>query len=102
MDARIRYLGYSRRAASIGLLAALLIASFGVNAEVISDIASTRHNLSVSGTGTATAVSESQICVFCHTPHRAAAIPEAPLWKAAAPSCVYPVTTVPSPSARST
>jgi hypothetical protein len=80
MDARIRYLGYSRRAASIGLLAALLIASFGVNAEVISDIASTRHNLSVSGTGTATAVSESQICVFCHTPHRAAAIPEAPLW----------------------
>jgi hypothetical protein len=89
MDARFRYLGFSRSAASIGLLAALLIASFGVNAERISDIANTRHNLSVSGTGTATAVSESQICVFCHTPHRAAAIPEAPLWNRQASGAAY-------------
>jgi hypothetical protein len=57
-----------------------MIASLPLSAERISDIANTRHNLSVSGTGTVSAVTESQICVFCHTPHRAAAIPGAPLW----------------------
>ena len=30
-----------------------------------------KHNLSVSGPGETKAVSESQICIFCHTPHRA-------------------------------
>ena len=46
----------------------------------IPDIAHTKHNLSVTGTGTVTATSESQICVFCHTPHAAQNIPAAPLW----------------------
>ncbi len=45
----------------------------------IADIRNTKHNLSVSGTGSVTAVSESQICVFCHTPHGAEPI-QAPLW----------------------
>jgi len=31
----------------------------------------TKHNLSVSGPGEIKAVSESQICIFCHTPHNA-------------------------------
>ena len=30
-----------------------------------------KHNLSVSGPSETKAVSESQICIFCHTPHRA-------------------------------
>jgi predicted CXXCH cytochrome family protein len=38
----------------------------------------TKHNLSVSGPGVVTAVSETQICIFCHTPHNA--YPVAPLW----------------------
>lgn len=38
----------------------------------------TKHNLSVSGPGPVTAVSETQICIFCHTPHNAQ--PVAPLW----------------------
>lgn len=38
----------------------------------------TRHNLSVSGPGIIKAVAETQICIFCHTPHNAR--PEAPLW----------------------
>ncbi|MFO1281096.1 MAG: cytochrome c3 family protein [Burkholderiales bacterium] len=46
----------------------------------VSDIAKTKHNLSTSGPGPAKATSESQICVFCHTPHGADALPGAPLW----------------------
>jgi hypothetical protein len=38
----------------------------------------TKHNLSVSGPGEVKAVSETQICIFCHTPHNAA--PAQPLW----------------------
>ena len=59
---------------------ALLLAFGPALAERISDIANTRHNLSTSGPGDVTAVTESQICVFCHTPHSAEAIPNAPLW----------------------
>jgi predicted CXXCH cytochrome family protein len=38
----------------------------------------TKHNLSVSGPGTAKAVTEKQVCIFCHTPHNAR--PAYPLW----------------------
>lgn len=38
----------------------------------------TKHDLSITGTGTVKAVSETQICVFCHTPHNAN--PSYPLW----------------------
>ncbi len=43
-----------------------------------SNIVNTRHNLSVSGPGEIKAVSETRICVFCHTPHNAK--PLTPLW----------------------
>lgn len=46
----------------------------------ISDIRNTRHNLSSSGLGSVKAVSETEICVFCHTPHHSENIPGAPLW----------------------
>ena len=35
------------------------------------DIASSKHNLSVSGPGPIKSTTEEEICVFCHTPHRA-------------------------------
>lgn len=38
----------------------------------------TKHNLSVSGKGRVVAAQETQICVFCHTPHNAD--PAQPLW----------------------
>lgn len=41
-------------------------------------VATTKHNLSVSGPGTIRAQSETQICVFCHTPHNSRT--QAPLW----------------------
>jgi hypothetical protein len=41
-------------------------------------IQDTKHNLSVSGTKVVRAVSETQICIFCHTPHNSS--PVQPLW----------------------
>lgn len=63
------------------LTAILLIAGLlGWTASGMAGIANTKHNLSVSGpiTNTYKATSETQICVFCHTPHNAN--PAAPLW----------------------
>ncbi len=50
-------------------------------------VASTKHNLSVSGPGTIKATTEQQICVFCHTPHNASSV--AQLWNRSQPSTVY-------------
>lgn len=44
----------------------------------LAGISTTKHNLSVSGPGPVKAVSETQICIFCHTPHNA--YPSSPLW----------------------
>lgn len=49
-------------------------------ADTVSDVRNTKHNLSVTGPGPVKAVSENQVCVFCHTPHGAENVPEAPLW----------------------
>ena len=57
------------------LLIILLILPSLVRAQ---SIVTTKHNLSVSGTGTVKATTESEICIFCHTPHNSA--PRAPLW----------------------
>lgn len=43
-----------------------------------SDIVNTKHNLSASGPGEVKALTESRICIFCHTPHNAS--PSSPLW----------------------
>ena len=51
-----------------------------VHAQSTSDVASTPHNLSVDGPGTVRATSETQVCVFCHTPHGATNSPGTPLW----------------------
>ena len=43
-----------------------------------SGIINSKHNLSSTGPGTITALTETRICVFCHTPHNAH--PATPLW----------------------
>ncbi len=43
-------------------------------------IATTKHNLSVAGPGTVKSTDETEICVFCHTPHRAIKNDNIPLW----------------------
>ncbi|MDH3317958.1 MAG: multiheme c-type cytochrome, partial [Gammaproteobacteria bacterium] len=58
---------------------ALCFANSPLWAARISDVAGTKHNLSVSGPGPVKAVTEDEICVFCHTPHGAEPI-AAPLW----------------------
>ena len=51
-------------------------------------IRSTRHNLSISGTGEITASTESRICIFCHIPHgEGARMPY--LWDRSDPSTPY-------------
>ncbi|HVT83233.1 MAG TPA: hypothetical protein VHM90_21520, partial [Phycisphaerae bacterium] len=46
-------------------------------------IVNSPHNLSASGPGTVKAAGESQVCIFCHTPHNAT--PVKPLWNRAVP-----------------
>ena len=62
------------------LVSLLLMSNIAFSANRISDITNTKHNLSASGSGTVKATSESQICVFCHTPHKAESFPKSPLW----------------------
>lgn len=76
------------RQVSIAIMIVLLwvtTAYAGSGPPRISDISNTRHNFSatIAPAGIerrASAVSESQICAFCHTPHGATPEQNAPLW----------------------
>jgi hypothetical protein len=57
-----------------------------------SDIRNTVHNLSATGPGTVKAAGESQVCVFCHTPH-GADTSEKPLWNKTLAAKTYTVYT---------
>jgi len=50
-------------------------------------IVNTVHNMSISGPGTVKATTESEICIFCHTPHNAR--PDHPLWNRNDPGSTY-------------
>ncbi|NOY62343.1 MAG: cytochrome c3 family protein [Gammaproteobacteria bacterium] len=78
---------------SLGTAAMLLIVASALLAGAVvaapkADIRNTRHNFSATNPPTlpggaerdAHATSESQICAFCHTPHRGTDEPKAPLW----------------------
>ena len=55
-----------------------------------SAVARSKHDLSVSGTGGFKATSESDICIFCHTPHRATIdSSNPPLWNRSLASVSY-------------
>lgn len=68
-----RYL--AQRSIFLGL--ALLLVSGGV---AIASVLDSKHNLSATGPGPVKATSETQVCVFCHTPHGADQTAGAPLW----------------------
>jgi predicted CXXCH cytochrome family protein len=77
-----------RSAVTLAVLLALGTLAPGAAAPVFAEsIINSRHNLSVSGPGTVKAASESQVCVFCHTPHDASG--EAPLWNRSAAASTY-------------
>lgn len=57
------------------------------NALAGQSIVNTSHNLSASGTGSIHALTEQEICIFCHTPHNS--LPQSPLWNRDDPGVVY-------------
>ena len=79
---------------SVIVVSALIaIMAVGVaSAASVPDVRNTKHNLSASGPGTVKAVSETQVCVFCHTPH-AATSGVTPLWNRALSNATYAVYT---------
>ncbi len=68
---------------AIGWILAAACTTVGAAAQV----ANTPHNLSVSGPGAIRASTETEVCVFCHTPHTAQ--PQAPLWNRRTPAATY-------------
>jgi predicted CXXCH cytochrome family protein len=71
----------------LGLLLVLLLAmTKGNDAQTLS---SSKHNLSVTGTGTIKASNENEVCIFCHAPHHARTT--GPLWNKADPGVTYTI-----------
>jgi len=68
----------SRRRLSVAV-AGLVLLAFAARADNPNSIIYSKHNLSVSSPGTVHAVTETEVCVFCHTPHHASAT-DGPLW----------------------
>ncbi|MCF8222563.1 MAG: hypothetical protein K9J25_05400 [Bacteroidales bacterium] len=67
----------------------LIICILFCNSSVLhaQSVVNTVHNLSASGPGSIRASSESEICVFCHTPHNSN--PDSPLWNRDDPGVIY-------------
>ena len=69
-----------------GWLGIFLMVLFPMQA-VPQSIVNSKHNLSVTGPGEVKASSESEICIFCHTPH--SSLPSTPLWNKDEPGYTY-------------
>jgi predicted CXXCH cytochrome family protein len=82
---RKRHLPYS------ALCTVLLAAFFLTPLKAYAGVATTRHNLSASGPGTIKSVSETETCVFCHTPHGSVLPGDAPLWNHSMSMAYYTV-----------
>ncbi len=67
------------------LLTALLAAPAALAQQ--SSVVDSLHNLSADGPGDVRAVSEAQVCIFCHTPHQSS--PIVPLWNRSMPLDAY-------------
>lgn len=89
---RARHVAASLRGVALG--AVLVLATGIARSQGTSDIIGTKHNLSVSGTGTVRALTENRVCIFCHTPHNAT--PLSPLWNKDLEPQVYAVYTSPT------
>src|SRR5204863_10180904 len=71
------------RLSEFGLRFLLLLAPLAARPDTI---LASKHDLSASGPGTIKATAESEVCLFCHTPHRAV---ELPLWNHTLSSANY-------------
>jgi cytochrome c551/c552 len=66
----------------------ILIMFFFSSSMLYAGIVDTKHNLSVTSSGTIKATSETEICVFCHIPHQAKVV-GGPLWNRNMPTSNY-------------
>lgn len=73
--------------AAFALLAGLLFPVLTAMGQNPNSIVNSPHNLSISSPGSIHASTESEICVFCHTPHFATG--DGPLWNHKMSSAVY-------------
>lgn len=73
-----------KRLANISVLIGL---AAGAASGQHSSVVNSPHNLSTTGPGPVRAVTEDQVCIFCHTPHNAA--PIRPLWNRSMPVDAY-------------
>jgi predicted CXXCH cytochrome family protein len=69
------------------IMTMVIIVTFHVQGVFAVSILDSKHNLSTSGVGTVKAATETQICVFCHTPHKA--LSDAPLWNRSMSTASY-------------
>ncbi len=67
------------------MIAPVLVPAGLLNAD--DSVVNSKHDLSAYGPGPVRAVSEDEICIFCHTPHNAA--PQTPLWNRVNPQTYY-------------
>jgi predicted CXXCH cytochrome family protein len=77
-----------------GFLLALLVTFSG--GALAAGITGTKHDLSISGGGTIKSSDQTEICVFCHTPHAALKNDNIPLWNHALSAQTYGVYTSPT------
>jgi predicted CXXCH cytochrome family protein len=76
-----------RFASAIGLVLMFGVALWSTQAFSVANVATTKHNLSISGPGGVKSTTETEVCVFCHVPHNASNA--APLWNRASPTGTY-------------
>ena len=73
---------------ALKLLCAGLVASgFAAFAQNPNSIVFSKHNLAISSPGSVHATTESDVCIFCHTPHNATG--DGPLWNHAMSTAAY-------------
>ncbi|MFA5865580.1 MAG: cytochrome c3 family protein [Phycisphaerae bacterium] len=65
----------------------LLFALLSIKVFAIERIANSKHDLSVYSPNAIRGVNEEEICIFCHTPHKAQ--PQTPLWNRHSPTAYY-------------
>lgn len=71
----------------LGFLWMLIVGCWCFPVRAAESILASKHDLSASGPGTIKATSESDVCIFCHTPHRGTG--ELPLWNHGASTATY-------------
>lgn len=76
----------------------IVLLALAIAARADDRIANSKHDLAAMGPGPTRAVNESEICIFCHTPHNAS--PVAPLWNRYNPTTYYRIYRSPSLQAR--